>query len=243
MDYLYGRNSVLEALRAARRPIRRVLVARGAHGLDDLIAAARRLHVAIDAVERHRLDGFGGTHHQGVVAEAEPYPYVRLDVVLRGAQTPQLLALDSLQDPQNFGTLLRTAQAVGVDAVLIPEHRAVSVTPAVSNASAGAVEHLRVARVTNLARTLQQLKSDGVWSFGLAVEAEQPYWTADLRGSLAIVVGSEGAGLGRLVRDTCDVLLSIPMAAAGVQSLNAAVAGSLVLYEAFRQRGATLTHR
>ncbi len=127
-----------------------------------------------------------------------------------------------------------------MDAVLIPEHRAVGVTPAVSNASAGAVEHLRIARVTNLSRTLEQLKHKGVWTFGLAVEAEQPYWEADLRGAAAIVVGSEGAGLGRLVRETCDVLVQIPMAAGSVQSLNASVAGSLVLYEAFRQRSATL---
>ena len=149
-----------------------------------------------------------------------------------------LLVLDSLQDPQNFGTLLRTAQAVGVNGVLVPEHRAVGVTPAVSNASAGAVEHLDVARVTNLARTLQHLKTEGVWIHGLAVEAEQPYWAADLSGPLALVVGSEGSGLGRLVRETCDVLVQIPMATRSVQSLNASVAGSLVLYEAFRQRRA-----
>jgi 23S rRNA (guanosine2251-2'-O)-methyltransferase len=241
MDHLYGRNSVLEALRAGRRPVRRVLVARGAHGLDDLIDTARAQRIAVESVDRHRLDQIGGTHHQGVLAEADAYPYVRLDAVLHSHAAPLLLALDSLQDPQNFGSLLRTAQAVGVEAVLIPEHRAVSVTPAVSNASAGAVEHLRIARLTNLARTLQQLKSSGVWAFGLAVEAEQPYWTADLRGAVAIVVGSEGAGLGRLVRETCDILVQIPMAPGSVQSLNASVAGSLVLYEAFRQRGATLT--
>ncbi len=237
MDHLYGRNSVIEALRAARRPVRRVLVARGAHGVDDLVGEALARRVPLETVERYRLDQVGGTHHQGVVAEAEGYPYVRLDAVRPAVETPLLLALDSLQDPQNFGSLLRTAQAVGVHAVLIPEHRAVSVTPAVSNASAGAVEHLRIARVTNLARTLQQLKAEGVWTFGLAVDAEQPYWNADLRGPIAIVVGSEGAGLGRLVRETCDILLSIPMAAGSVQSLNAAVAGSLVLYEAFHQRG------
>jgi 23S rRNA (guanosine2251-2'-O)-methyltransferase len=239
MDHLYGRNSVLEALRAGRRPVRRVLLARGVHGVDDLTRAARSQRVAVEPVDRHRLDQLAGTHHQGVVAEADPYPYVHPDAALTPG-APLLLVLDSLQDPQNFGSLLRTAQAVGVDAVLIPEHRAVSVTPAVSNASAGAVEHLRIARVTNLSRTLDQLKKNGVWTYGLAVEAEPPYWTADLRGAVAIVVGSEGAGLGRLVRETCDLLVQIPMAAGSIQSLNASVAGSLVLYEAFRQRGATL---
>jgi 23S rRNA (guanosine2251-2'-O)-methyltransferase len=242
MDHLYGRNSVLEALRAGRRRVQRVFVAHGAHAVDDLVGATRAQRVPIETVDRHRLDQLAGSHHQGVVAETEPYPYVRLGA-LRAAESPLLLVLDSLQDPQNFGSLLRTAQAVGVDAVLIPEHRAVSVTPAVSNASAGAVEHLRIARVTNLSRTLEQLKKDGVWTFGLAVEAEQPYWTADLSGAVAIVVGSEGAGLGRLVRETCDLLVQIPMAAGSVQSLNASVAGSLVLYEAFRQRGATLRPR
>jgi 23S rRNA (guanosine2251-2'-O)-methyltransferase len=237
VDHLYGRNSVIEALRAARRPVRRVRVAQGAHGLDDLIARARAARVPVEVVDRHTLDRFAESHHQGVIAEAEPFRYARLnDVLVAASEAPLLLALDSLQDPQNFGTLLRTGQAVDVDAVLIPEHRAVSVTPAVSNASAGAVEHLRVVRVTNLARTLQQLKAERVWTFGLTVDAEQTYWAADLSGPIAIVVGSEGSGLGRLVRETCDVLVSIPMARDSVQSLNASVAGSLVLYEAFRQR-------
>jgi 23S rRNA (guanosine2251-2'-O)-methyltransferase len=235
VDRLYGRNSVREALRAGRRRIQRVLVAAGAHDLEMLVADARSRRVPVDVVDRHRLDSLAGTHHQGIVAEADAFPYFSFADVLRG-EAPFLLVLDSLQDPQNFGTLLRLAQAIGVDGVLIPEHRAVAVTPAVSNASAGAVEHLNVARVTNLARSLQELKARGVWVYGLAVDAEQPFWTADLRGPIAIVVGSEGAGLGRLVRETCDLLLRIPMAAGSVQSLNAAVAGSLVLYEAYRQR-------
>jgi len=243
MDHLYGRNSVLEALRANRRPVRRLFIAQGAHGLDALLAEARRHRVAVETVDRRRLDNLTDTHHQGVVAEADAFPYTRVEAALAGLDAPFLLALDSLQDPQNFGTLLRTAQAVRVDAVLIPEHRAVAVTPAVSNASAGAVEHLNVARLTNLARTLQQIKSDGVWTFGLTVDAEQPYWSADLSGPVAIVVGSEGSGLGRLVRETCDVLVGIPMTAGSVQSLNASVAGSLVLYEAFRQRRATLARQ
>jgi 23S rRNA (guanosine2251-2'-O)-methyltransferase len=147
-----------------------------------------------------------------------------------------LLVLDSLQDPQNFGTLLRTAQASGVHGVVLPEHRAVGVTPAVSNASAGAVEHLRVSRVTNLVRTLKELKQHGIWVYGLAIGAGQPYFEADLSGPLALVVGSEGGGLGRLVAESCDALLDIPMAPDAIQSLNASVAGSLVVYEAFKQR-------
>ena len=235
MDRLYGRNSVLEALRARRRRLSRVLVASSAHHLNDLVALARQRQISVETVDHHRLDSLVQAHHQGVVAEADPFPYTSFAELVTN-DAPLLLALDSLQDPQNFGTLLRTAQAVGVSGVLIPEHRAVGVTPAVSNASAGAVEHLRVARVTNLVRALADLKSRGVWIYGLAVEAKQPYWTADLRDGACLVVGSEGAGLGRLVRETCDLLVRIPMAAGSVQSLNASVAGSLVLYEAFRQR-------
>jgi 23S rRNA (guanosine2251-2'-O)-methyltransferase len=234
-DPLYGRNSVLEALRAGRR-VRRMFLAEGAHDVHRLASEARSQGIPVESRTRQQLDHIAQTsHHQGVVADADPFPYASLEDLLSG-DNPLLVALDSLQDPQNFGTLLRTAQAVGVHGVLIPEHRAVGVTPAVSNASAGAVEHLQVARVTNLARSLQALKSRGVWVYGLSVGAEAPYWTADLRGAACVVVGSEGAGLGRLVRETCDVLVSIPMAAGSVQSLNASVAGSLVLYEAYRQR-------
>ena len=216
-----------EALRAGRRRVHRLLVAHGSRPFET--------RVPIEQVDRHRLDALVGSHHQGVVAEADPYPYATLADL--AGDTPFLLVLDSLQDPQNFGTLLRTALAVGVSGILIPEHRAVAVTPAVSNASAGAVEHLRVARVTNLTRALQQLKSHNVWVYGLAVDGPTAYWAADLRGSAAIVVGSEGNGLSRLVRETCDLLLRIPMQPDAIESLNASVAGSLVLYEAFRQRG------
>jgi 23S rRNA (guanosine2251-2'-O)-methyltransferase len=216
-----------------------VLIADGAHGLDNLVAEARRRRVPFEIHDRRELDRRAGDHHQGVVAEAEPFGYTHPDALLASIAEPSLLlALDSLQDPQNFGTLLRTAQAVGTHGVLIPEHRAVGVTPAVSNASAGAVEHLRVARVTNLARSLRQLKTRGVWVYGLAVDAQADYWAVDLSGPLALVVGSEGSGLGRLVREACDVLVRIPMADGAIQSLNASVAGSLVLYEAFRQRQA-----
>jgi 23S rRNA (guanosine2251-2'-O)-methyltransferase len=239
LDLLYGRNSVREALRAGR-PIRRVVVADTAHGLDDHIAAARARNIPVEFVDRKTLDRHAGDHHQGIVAEADGFHYVHVDDILASAeqqqQPPLLLALDSLQDPQNFGTLLRTAQAAGVHGVILPEHRAVGVTPAVSNASAGAVEHLRVAQVTNLARTLKELKDRGIWVYGLAIGVGQPYFEADLAGSLTVVVGSEGAGLGRLVAQACDALLDIPMAPNAIQSLNASVAGSLVVYEAFKQR-------
>jgi 23S rRNA (guanosine2251-2'-O)-methyltransferase len=238
VELLYGRNSVGEALRA-RRGVHRVLVARGAHGLEPLMAEANRRHVAVELVDRERLDRLlGDAHHQGVAAEADAFAYAHLDDLVPTDHPALLLALDSLQDPQNFGTLLRTAQAVGVDGVIVPEHRAVGVTPAVSNASAGAVEHLKVARVTNLVRVLKDLKQRGVWVYGLDIgnTADQAFWDVDLAGPVAVVVGSEGPGLGRLVRETCDGLMTIPMAAGAIQSLNASVAGSIVLYTAYRQR-------
>ena len=225
---------------AAGRGINRLLVAGGAHGLDTLLELAQRRRIRVEMFDRRELDRRAGDHHQGVVAEADPFAYSHLDDLLARAEDraepPLLLALDSLQDPQNFGTLLRTAQLGGAHGVLIPEHRAVGVTPAVSNASAGAVEHLLVAQVTNLARSLGELKSRGVWVYGLAADAEQSYWETDLSGPMALVVGSEGTGLGRLVRESCDALVKIPMAPGAVQSLNASVAGSLVLYEVLRQR-------
>ena len=215
-------------------------MARGAHGLDPLLGLAERRRVRVEVLDRRELDRRAGDHHQGVAAEADPFAYAHPDDLLAKAEErgepPLLLALDSLQDPQNFGTLLRTAQACGAHGVLIPEHRAVGVTPAVSNASAGAVEHLLVAQVTNLARSLGELKARGVWVYGLAVDAGQSYWQADLSGPLALVVGSEATGLGRLVRETCDALVTIPMVQGAIQSLNASVAGSLVLYEVLRQR-------
>jgi 23S rRNA (guanosine2251-2'-O)-methyltransferase len=147
-----------------------------------------------------------------------------------------VLALDSLQDPQNFGTLLRTAAAVGAVGVLLPEHRAVGVTPAVAKAAAGATEHLAVARVTNMVRALGELKAAGLWVVGLEAEAEQSYDAVDLAMPLVVVIGGEGKGLGRLVGERCDLLVKLPMAGM-TESLNAAVAGSIVLFEAYRQRG------
>ena len=226
-----------EALRAGRRHLRRVLIARDTHGLEPLAKLAQSHRVPLVSVERRELDRLVGGHHQGVVAEADPFPYAHLEDLL--AEKPLILALDSLQDPQNFGSLLRTALAVEASGVVIPEHRAVAVTPAVSNASAGAVEHLRIARVTNIARSLRELKQHAIWVYGLAVEAKQPYWEMDMNGPVALVVGSESNGLGRLVAETCDALVNIPMAPGRIQSLNASVAGSLVLYEAFRQRRAS----
>jgi 23S rRNA (guanosine2251-2'-O)-methyltransferase len=217
--------------------VRRVFVADSAQGLDGLVADARKQGIPVVSVERRRLEEMAADrHHQGVLAEAAPFRYVHLDDLVAQTEPALLLVLDSLQDPQNFGTLLRTAQACGVRGVIIQEHRAVGITPAVASASAGAIEHLPIARVTNLARSLEQLEARNVWVYGLTVDAERPFWDVDWTTPSALVVGSESTGIGRLVRERCDQLIGIPMQPDAVQSLNAATAGSLVIYEAFRQR-------
>jgi 23S rRNA (guanosine2251-2'-O)-methyltransferase len=175
-----------------------------------------------------------------VVAQTAPYRYTDwgdlLDQVRAAGPAALVLLLDSLQDPQNFGTLLRTAEAAGVTGIVLPEHRAVGVTPAVVNASAGAVEHLRVAQVTNLPRAIEELQAAGLWVWALDTDPPTTLYTAaDLTGPLGLVVGAEGAGVGRLVRARCDGALRLPMHGQ-VASLNAATAGSIVLYEALRQR-------
>lgn len=241
-EWLYGRNGVTEALRAGRRPLRRILVAGGARevGLRPIVDAAREARVTLTEAPREQLDRLApGANHQGVLLEAGAYPYADPDPLLDAdpATGPLFLLLDQLQDPQNVGTLLRSAEAVGVMAVLIPEHRAAAITPAVVNASAGATEWLRIAKVTNLTRTIARLKERNVWVAGLeGVPEARPIDTADLRGALALVVGSEGNGISRLVREACDFLVRLPMHGQ-IGSLNAAIAGSVALYEAERQRG------
>ena len=242
-EVIYGRNSVYEALRAGRRRCQSLLVAEGIQEKGtaaQLLAVAQERQIPLRRVPRQQLEQLGPVNHQGVAAQVAPYPYVELEAMLQLAQErnemPFLLLLDCLQDPQNLGSLLRTAEVVGVHGVVIPLHRATEVTPAVSNASAGAVEHLLVARVTNLVRTMQELKALGMWVVGLEYMAEaQEFDRADLNMPLALVVGSEGLGLGHLVRQRCDLWIKLPMQGK-VNSLNASVAGSIALYEAWRQR-------
>ena len=237
-ELIYGRNAVYECLRAKRREVYKLIVSEGAQEkgvLAQSLQIAKERHVAVQRVPRAQLDKIS-EGHQGVAAEVSGYPYLALDDFVASHQTPLFLVLDLIQDPQNLGTLLRTAEAVGVSGVIIAEDRAAGVTPAVVNTSSGATEHLPVARVTNIARTLEKLKESNVWVIGLEdAPGAQDYTAVDLRGALAIVVGSEGQGIRRLVRETCDILVKLPMLGK-ITSLNAAVAGSIVLYETLRQR-------
>lgn len=240
-DYLYGRHAILEALRAGHT-IEEILVAMGVHSrgaLNELLALAKSKNVPVRGVARIELDRIA-RDHQGVVARITSYTYAELEDILAGTHErtePALIViLDSVQDPQNFGTLLRTAEAVGVDGVIIAERRAVGVTPAVIKASAGAVHHLKIARVTNLARAIEKLKHANVWIVGVEnVPEAKDFATLDYKMPLALVLGSEGEGLSRLVREKCDFLVRLPMWGK-VSSLNVATAGSIILYAVKMQR-------
>lgn len=241
-EWITGRNPVFETLRARRRDFFRLQVATGVEEkgrLEEILKLAASHKIPMTRVNRQVLDSLSESH-QGVALEASAYPYSTLPDVLdcaeRRQESPFILVLDLLQNPQNLGTLMRTAEAVGVHGILIPLRRAAGVTPAVVQASSGASEHLLVAQV-NLAQALDTLKQEsGVWVMGLEGSQEaQPYDTARLDGPLALVVGSEGEGMRDLVRRSCDLLLSLPMLGK-IESLNAAVAGSIILYKALSDR-------
>jgi 23S rRNA (guanosine2251-2'-O)-methyltransferase len=243
-ELLYGRNAVREALRARRRSLRRLVVSSGVQEtgvIAEIVKLAEAAKVPVERVERQVLDKqLRDANHQGVTLETGEYPYVELDACLaRAAERHEpalLLLLDHLQDPQNIGTLLRTAEVVGAHGVVLPGRRAAEITPAVVNASSGATEHLPIVIVSNLAQTIGELQKAGVWVVGLEDDPNaQDFDSADLNMPLALVVGAEGVGLARLVRERCDFLVRLPMAGQ-VASLNAAVAGSIALYSAWRQR-------
>jgi 23S rRNA (guanosine2251-2'-O)-methyltransferase len=209
----------------------------------EIAAAAAAVNAPIKTIKGGLFDRLAqqNAHAQGVALEVDVYPYVEIEAILGRArqegEPPLLLILDHVQDPQNLGTLIRTAEAMGVHGLILPDRRAASITPAVTNASAGAVERMLVAQVTNLNRTIDSLKSQNIWIAGLDNAADAPPPSpSSLDGALAVVVGSESSGLSRLTREKCDFLVRIPMVGQ-VESLNAAVAGSIVLYLARQARG------
>lgn len=244
-EYLYGHWPVLEALRAGRRTLEQLLVTettdeKGA--VAEIIALATERGVNVRRVARRIIEDLAnGTNHQNVVLRVGPYPYAALNDVLALAaarnEKPFLLLLDLLQDPQNVGALLRVADAVGVHGVVMQERRSVAVTPAVVSASSGAAEHLQLVQVTNLVSAMRELKAQDVWMVGMDLGPDlPPIDRTDLNMALGLVLGSEGDGMRRLVRETCDLLLTLPMRG-HVQSLNVATVGSVALYTAWRARG------
>lgn len=244
-EFLYGHWAVMEALRARRRNLEQLLLTENVEEKDmvaDIVALAKERGLKVQRVARRIVDDLAnGANHQSVVLRVGPYPYADTEDILSLAQQrrekPFILLLDLLKDPQNVGVLLRVADAVGVHGVVIQERRSVSVTPAVVNASSGAVEHLQIAQVTNLVNAMKDLQSQDVWLIGLDIGPNvPPIDKADLNIALGLVLGSEGEGMRRLVRDTCDMLLSLPMRGK-VGSLNVATAGSVALYAAWQARG------
>jgi 23S rRNA (guanosine2251-2'-O)-methyltransferase len=240
---VYGRNPVLELLRAHGRRADEIAVLAGARGpLAEVVALARRAGVKVSYRTREQLTAIAGSEqHQGVVARVASAEYVDLTALLavpvaRG-EPAFFVALDQVQDPRNFGALLRTAEGFGVHGVIVPKHHQVGLTDAAARAAMGAVEYLSVARETNLVNALEALKKTGVWVYGATAGAGGPAWGADLTGPLCLVLGGEGDGLRPLVAKACDVLLTIPMRGK-VGSLNVAAAGAALCYEVARQRSA-----
>jgi 23S rRNA (guanosine2251-2'-O)-methyltransferase len=241
MNYIYGINAVAEALKARGRAFAWVAVAKERHDLrmQRVVEECRKQGVAVRFVDRAELDQMAGNNaHQGVVAVTSAKQYNDLDDVI-GAKRGKyslLVVLDGIEDPHNLGAVLRTADAAGADGAVIPERRAASVTALVTKSSAGASEHLPIAKVTNIARTLEDLKEKNIWTVGLDERGPKPYDAMDYNMDCAIVLGSEGKGLHDLVARKCDFLVSIPMLGK-VSSLNVSVAAGVMLYEIVRQRG------
>ena len=239
-DMVAGRNAVMEALKGSRS-VNKLMIANGSTegSIKEIIAVAKEKGVNIQYWDRSKLDSIArGIRHQGVLAQVAPVQYAELEDILQVAkdrnEPPFIVLLDELEDPHNLGAILRTADAAGVHGVLIPKHRSCPLSATVAKTSAGAVEHVPVARVGNLVQTIKKLKQEGLW-VAVADMDGKDYYDTDLTGPLLLIIGSEGQGVGRLVKEQCDFVVRIPMVGK-INSLNASVAGSILMYEAMKQR-------
>lgn len=239
-DMVAGRNAVMEALKGSRS-VNKLMIANGSTegSIKEIIAVAKEKDVNIQYWERSKLDSIAiGIRHQGVLAQVAPVEYAELEDILQAAreknEPPFIVLLDELEDPHNLGAILRTADAAGVHGVLIPKHRSCPLSATVAKTSAGAVEHVPVARVGNLVQTIKKLKNEGLWVAAADMDGKD-YYETDLTGPLLLIIGSEGQGVGRLVKEQCDFVVRIPMVGK-INSLNASVAGSILMYEAMKQR-------
>jgi len=238
-NIIIGRNPVMEALRAGRE-IDKLIVGKGAEGsIKKIVGMAKDKRIPITYAEKSALDRIaGGGTHQGVAAQVSSYAYAEVEDIFAAAEkkgeAPFIIILDNLEDPHNLGAIMRTAEAAGAHGIIIPKRNAVGITETVAKASAGAVEYLPVAKVTNISQTIEKLKERGVWVAACDM-GEKMYYETDLKGSIALVVGSEGAGISRLVREKCDFIVSIPMLG-HINSLNASNAAAVLIYEIRRQR-------
>lgn len=239
-DMVAGRNAVMEALKGSRS-VNKLMIANGSTegSIKEIIAVAKDKGVNIQYWDRSKLDSIARCiRHQGVLAQVAPVQYVELEDILQVAkdrnEPPFIVLLDELEDPHNLGAILRTADAAGVHGVLIPKHRSCPLSATVAKTSAGAVEHVPVARVGNLVQTIKKLKQEGLWVAAADMDGKD-YYDTDLTGPLLLIIGSEGQGVGRLVKEQCDFVVRIPMVGK-INSLNASVAGSILMYEAMKQR-------
>ena len=240
-DVIEGRNAVTEALRAGRT-IDKIYIAKGEvdKTLGHIASKAREMGVVVVEADRRKLDSMSVTHsHQGVIALAAVRGYVSIDEILRIAEekgeAPFVIVCDEISDPHNLGAIIRTAECVGVHGIIIPKRRSAGLTAIVGKTSAGAAEHMAVARVANLPSAIKELKERGLWVYGTAAGAQNEMWKTDFKGPVCHVIGSEGDGMGRLVTENCDFLVSIPMHGK-VNSLNASAAAAVMMYEVLRQR-------
>ena len=240
-DQIEGRNSVLELLESGK-DVNKIFVTRGEkHGsINKILGIAKERKIIVVEKDKKQMDEMAQEeNYQGVIAIVPPFEYVEISDILEVAkernEDPFVIVLDGIEDPHNLGSIIRTAETAGVHGVIIPKRRAASVNSTVNKASAGAVEHMKIARVTNISDAIEELKQAGLWVCGTAVDTNKYYYNQDLTGPLAIVIGNEGKGIGEKVKKNCDFLVKIPMKGK-VQSLNASVSTGIVVYEAVKQR-------
>lgn len=239
-EYIVGRNPVLEVLKAEKE-IDKIYVSKGElkGSIKKIISIAKDKNIVIQYVDKKKLDQIApGVNHQGVAALVTPYDYYSIDDILNKAkeskELPFIIILDGIEDPHNLGAIIRTAECAGVHGIIIPKRRAAHVTETVYKSSAGAVEHMLIAKVSNIPSTIDRLKDDGLWIYGADANGENYYFDTELKGPVALVIGSEGKGISKLVKEKCDFLVKIPMYGK-ISSLNASNAASILIYEVVRQ--------
>ncbi|WP_040209981.1 23S rRNA (guanosine(2251)-2'-O)-methyltransferase RlmB [Clostridium polynesiense] len=240
-DIIEGRNAVIEALKSDRT-VEQILTAKGDRegSINVIFALAKEKGIVVKEVDRKKLDGISETGaHQGVIAKVTPYKYFTVEDILNKAsdagEKPFIVILDEIEDPHNLGSIIRTAELCGVHGIIIPKRRNAGITPTVYKSSAGAIEHMMVAKVTNINSVIQDLKEKNIWVYGADMEGEDYSYNADLSGAVALVIGSEGKGMSKLTKEKCDKLIRIPMVGK-INSLNASVAGGILMYEVLKTR-------
>lgn len=240
-DIIEGRNAVIEALKS-EKTIEQIFVANGdiTGSISVVLAIAKEKRIVVKKVERKKLDIMSSTGaHQGVIAKVTPYKYCELEDILdyskQKNEKPFIIILDEIEDPHNLGSIIRTAEVCGVHGIIIPKRRNVGITPTVYKSSAGAVEHMKICKVANINSSIDKLKKQGIWIYGADMYGEDYCYDTDFSGNIALVIGSEGRGISKLTREKCDILVKIPMVGS-ITSLNASVAGGIIMYEILRQK-------